>query len=166
MKHAYHTSWEGILLKPLTEEDALKMRILRNRNAQYFLNQDFITEEMQKQWYERYLQKESEIMFSIVFEEQPDLFLGAVGIYDIDMENKECEEGRFLVDHETTSEKGIGTRALTAVCRFARDELLMEITKAVVRKENGRSLAVHKKVGFEIVGEDEDSYYLHFKLPR
>jgi len=166
MKHDYEYTRNGIILKPLERDDAQLMRVLRNKNKHCFLGQAEITEEMQDKWYDSYLGKEGEIMFTIAKQENPEYFLGAVGLYDIDHEAKICEVGRFLVDRERSKERGIGTRALDAACAFAEHILKMEIVKSVIMKENTRSLAVSQNIGCKIVGEDETSYVLNYLKRR
>ena len=78
MKHAYVINGDRIIMVPLEQEDIEPLRNLRNREKEWFLSNDFITKEQQKEWYERYLLQNDDIMFKIVFKEKPEIFCGAI----------------------------------------------------------------------------------------
>lgn len=158
MQHAYQFEFESILLKPLMEADIEELRVLRNREKQYFSSQDEITREGQKQWYQKYLNKADDIMFKIVKHDNPDLFIGAIALYDIDWEQRIAECGRTVLDKSLAPEKGIGQEATKAVCLFGFEVLKIRKIVAEVLKSNERIIKVDKRAGFYIVGEHEDVY--------
>lgn len=54
MNHEYECFFQRVQLKPLEQKDIELLRELRNQNCKYFLSQGEITEEEQKNWYQRY----------------------------------------------------------------------------------------------------------------
>lgn len=160
MKHNFYCRSNRIVLSPLMEKDIEELRLLRNKEREFFLTQEEINAQMQQKWYAKYLEKEDDIMFKISLIEEPDTFIGSVALYNIQEERHTCEVGRILVDTEKYSGKGIGTEAYVLACAFALDKLKMETVVAECRKENGRALNVNKKIGLQIVGETEIVYLL------
>ena len=68
--------------------DIEELRRIRNKERQYFATQNEISKEMQEEWYAKYLQRDDDIMFKIVSKKEPDLFIGAIALYDIDEKQK------------------------------------------------------------------------------
>lgn len=60
--------------------------------------------------------------------------------------------------------KGIGTLAMREVIRRLRELGYEKITGSTVYKWNDRSLKMHRRLGFRIVGEDEEEYKLELEL--
>ena len=82
-----------------------------------------LSREMQEKWYQRYLGKNDDIMFKIVKKTEPEAFIGAIALYDIDQKEKTSECGRTVVDKGLAPEKGIGLMATKAVCLFGFEQL-------------------------------------------
>lgn len=158
MEHDYSFQFENIVLKPLLISDIEKLRILRNKEKQYFATQDEITAEAQEKWYQHYLTKDNDIMFKIEKRDQPEVFIGAIALYDIDWKRKVSECGRTVVDKELAPEKGIGLTATKAVCQFGFEILKLEKIIGEVLKTNQRIIKVDTRAGFYIVGENDEFY--------
>lgn len=158
MNHEYECFFQRVQLKPLEQKDIELLRELRNQNCKYFLSQGEITEEEQKNWYQRYLSKNDDIMFKIVKKKEPERFIGAVALYDIDLSAKTAEFGRIIVDKTKALERGIGTEAVIAVCLFGFRVLHLEQIICDVLTTNERAVKTYKNVGFQITGEREGVY--------
>lgn len=158
MNHEYLFEFKRIILKPLKEEDIECLRLLRNQEKQYFITNDEISEESQKKWYQSYLNKEDDIMFKIVKREKPEEFIGAIALYDIDLEKRVSEFGRVLVDKMKAPEKGIGKEATLAVCLFGFEVLKLNKIIGEILKSNERIIKVDRRAGFRFVGEQRDVY--------
>lgn len=67
MKHHFEISTDKLHITPLYSEDIESLRVLRNRddNRKWFFSSELITEESQRAWYESYLTKPYEYMFSV-----------------------------------------------------------------------------------------------------
>lgn len=157
MKHEYSYTAEDISLRPLSPEDSEKYRQLRNRedNRSWFKTDALITADMQKQWYERYLFKPSEYMFSIVKNDTGE-FIGALGLYDIDSKNKSAEIGRIIVDRYKAGGKGYASAALEGVCRIGEKMLGLQRIYAEIYADNAASLRSFYNIGFEAVETVKD----------
>ena len=160
MEHNHVFEYKRIILKPLQESDIEPLRVLRNSQKQFFLSQNEIDSQAQKQWYERYLKNPGDIMFKVVKKEEPDEFIGAIALYDIDWERMTSECGRTVIDKTKAPEKGIGMEATKAVCLFGFHVLKLNKIVGEVLKTNERIIKVDLRAGFQIVGEKDDLYLI------
>ncbi len=164
MEHKYSFEYWGLILKPLLYTDIENLRVLRNKERQYFASQNIITCEEQIEWYQAYLAKSDDIMFKIVKKESPEKFIGAIALYNIDWKEGICEFGRTLVNKELAPEKGVGLAATKAVCLFGFECLEMKKIRGEALKTNERILKVYARAGFSVVGENEKFYFLEVVL--
>lgn len=159
MKHSHHFEYGRVILSPLMEEDIEELRVLRNKEKSSFLTRQDIDRESQIKWYHNYLQKEDDIMFKISHRDNPDEFIGAIAVYDIDTSKKTAEVGRTVVDKAKNAQAGIGLEATKGICLFSFVVLGIEKITAQILKTNERILKVDTRAGFYIVSDrDDDSY--------
>lgn len=121
MKHNYQYDGADLLLRPLEEKDIESLRLLRNRpeNRIWFFGSDLITPEGQRAWFEHYLTKEDDYMFSVFLPEAPDKFVGAVALYGYEPETNSFEIGRLLLDSKNLPRRRMGIQLVAAVCKLA-----------------------------------------------
>ncbi len=152
MQHQYSAQMENILLRPLQEKDIEKLREWRNNahNTVFLRKIPTITSEMQKQWYQTYLKDESCITFAIEETQELNCVVGSICLYDLD--EKQCEWGRFMVGETAAHGKGIGLKALLLCMHIGFDKLHMERIYASVHENNLAARKVDDKAGFEIYG--------------
>lgn len=160
MIHEYGIDLNRILLRPLTWEDIESLRILRNREKDFFLDNSEISEEQQKKWYGKYLLREDDIMFTIKQKSAPLIFCGAIALYGIDRAKGVCEIGRTLVDKERCPDKGIGLEATCGACRFAFEVLEIRKIQTQILKTNIRSMKLHQRAGFYVVDSSDERFCL------
>ena len=141
-QHKFEFHFKRIILKPLEKDDIENLRVLRNKVSRFFLDNSIITAENQEKWYRHYLQKDNDFMFKVVKRDNPNIFVGAVAIYDIADDYSTAEVGRIMVDKNKAPEKGIGTEVTKAACFFAFDVLKIKELKSEVLKSNMRALEV------------------------
>jgi diamine N-acetyltransferase len=89
---------EFILLKAISEEDALDVYRWRTSESGMYLNQptDYDVES-QRQWIKNKAHSESEINF-IIYAKESNEKVGMISILDIDNKNRRAEVGRLLLD--------------------------------------------------------------------
>ena len=85
----------GITLKELQRDEIEMVRQWRNdpKIAELMLDQTHITEEMQKQWFERMSQSDCQYYFLAWFKDQP---IGVASLINIDREQQTCEPGMYI----------------------------------------------------------------------
>lgn len=148
MKHSFSSDAGSVSLKPLTLEDSLIVREIRNNRREAFVYAGIIDEQSQREWFDAYAVRDGDYMFSIFYE--GDL-VGQVGLYDVDKTEEACEFGRIVIDR-AYSGKGIGFEATKAACQIAFDELGLEEVRLEVLHDNEAAKAVYAKVGFASSG--------------
>lgn len=152
MNHQYFAESENIILKPFGEIDSEQYRILRNEdsNRKFFFSDEFISVDTQKKWYKGYLEKTGEYMFSI-YHKSSELFLGAIGIYDVNEICSTAEVGRIIIDNkiEIAKGKGYGAEAIIALSRFAFEKLNIQQLYAYIYSDNLASIKSFEKAEYQ-----------------
>lgn len=158
MKHNYRIQHDRYLLRPLERFDLEELRVLRNKNRNFFIQQEIILAEEQKKWYESYLSKDDDFMFAVEHENFPSKMIGSVGIYHIDQENQSAEFGRIMIDKEICDINGLGYLVTHAICKFAFETFCLE--KIILKhfKSNVIAEKIYDKVGFQIKEDIGDIY--------
>jgi len=158
LKHNYTYTYKRVHLRPLEERDIEELRILRNKNQQYFNNTAQITPEQQKAWFEKYLAREDDCMFAIELASKPGEFIGAVAFYNIDWEAGITEAGRTIIDKEKVTEKGIGSEMALTHAYIAYNLMGLKEIRLTVHKDNERAIRMNRRTGCEITGECGDEF--------
>ena len=134
-----------IVLKSMVAEDIEKMRLLRNKNRLYFIHPEEITEEAQKQWYEAYLLKNDDYLFSVFYQEK---WIGTVSIYHVDQKQDKAEFGRLMIDRTAAGVGGLGVGATQAACQIALEQLGIHTVVLEVYEDNEAAKITYQKAGF------------------
>lgn len=106
------------------------------------------------------LGKEDRVGFFICLEEKP---IGDVGFKKIDPVSRSCEI-EICMQKDRYKGCGYGTRALKEALDYAFTLPDIDIVKASVLLENGRSRHVFEKLGFRPVGND--AFFCYYRLDR
>ena len=148
MKHSYTIQLSGIRLIPLTAESSEKYRLLRNRDdiGKWFTYKDKISSEQQINWFKRYEENPSDIMFSII--DTDENFIGCNSIYNIDWKAGKAEYGRLIVD-PVCAGKGYGALATKMAVFIAREKLKLNELYLEVYIENIPAINAYHKAGFK-----------------
>lgn len=153
MKHSYHISSGRVQLFPLAIEDIEKMRRLRNQNRHCFVFSGEITSDAQTRWYESYLSKENDYMFSVLYNGR---WIGVVSIYDVDRVNAVAEFGRLLIDRNIAGIGGLGVDTTRAACEIAFSQLGINKIILEVYADNVAAQITYLKAGFVSTDMFED----------
>lgn len=153
MKHCYSINYENVHLRPLSFCDIENLRVWRNepRNTKYLNKLPIITPEMQKSWYERYLENKDELCFAIVEVNELKRIVGSLSLYGF--ERNTCYLGKILVGDLEAHGKKVGVNAIKAVLNIAFNQLDINTVNLHVYAENIVALKVYKAAGFEMVEE-------------
>lgn len=147
--------YRNMKLTPLSQTDIEKLREWRNdKNQTAFLRQiDYITPEMQQNWYEKYLKDDSQIVFAIHETDELKRIVGSVSLYNINIEKKTSEVGRIQIGDIDAHGRGLGRTSLIGAIKVAFRCLDIEKIEASVHKDNVQAHTNDMKIGFRIVGE-------------
>ena len=149
MKHNLTGKYGKITLIPLEESHIEEMRVLRNKNKDFFVYSGVISESDQKSWYNKYLLTEGDFAFSVMLE---DTWIGSVSIYNVDTENQTAEFGRLLVDRDKANQKGLGVDTTICACNIAFAQLNINKITLQVYDDNIAAYKTYLKSGFTEVG--------------
>ena len=156
MKHNYAICGERIRLSPLSEDDAERLRILRNRNSCRFIDSAEISADAQLKWYQKYIVKPCDYMFSAVYK-ATNQWIGAVGLYNVDTVCCEAEFGRLVVDKEAAGIGGLGVDVTRAVCQIGFEQLGLRCIILEVYSNNIPAIKTYQRSGFTEVGSRCDN---------
>lgn len=153
----------GIKLTRLTEDKIEFVRDWRNKPEvqQYMVFRDYITPEMQKQWFSRI--SNSNNFYFILSKDGKDI--GLINIKDIDYSKGEGESGSLIWDVSFRNMQ-IGTKSQILLTDFAFDSLKLNRLKATILENNVRSARLYLKFGYAQVAERKylllkENYYKH-----
>ncbi len=167
-KRVRRTAYGRVELRPLTLEDAQRLRELRNKNSSKFFDSSQITEEAQTKWYECYLAKENDYMFSVLLLPEKR-WVGAVSIYQVNHTERSGEFGRLVIDRDAANERGLGLDATLAACQFAFEQLSLKTICLEVYEDNVPAVRTYQKAGFFIQKKERlgnDKLVLYMKKER
>lgn len=155
MLHSFFQEGKIVCLSPLEEEDIEMIRIWRNRDdiRCRFINQDIISEQSQRKWFEGYISKPGDYVF-IISDRQNRRKIGMCALYNLD-ENKKCAEfGRFIIADKESHGKGYGKDALLCAEKIAFKHMGLEKLRLEVFSDNIPAVRVYEKCGFKRKGEN------------
>lgn len=138
----------GVKLIQLTEDKIELVRHWRNsyKIRKYMEYRDYITSEMQKQWFEKISSTTNDFFFLIVVN---DVEVGLINIKDIDWQKKCGESGIFIWD-DSYLHCGISYRAALCQRDFAFNVLHLDYIIAHILNTNIRSIKYNQRFGFTL----------------
>ena len=158
MNHEITSETEHLRMIPMTLADSECFRKLRNRedNRKWFIYKDVITKEAQEKWFQQYLTKDSEYMFSVYTNEGKKTFLGAASIYDIDLQLKKAEIGRIIIDRQEAAGKGYGLEVVKGLIDISFHLLKLEMIYANIYEDNLASIKTFQRAGLMVKEKKTD----------
>ncbi len=87
---------------------------------------------------------------TLVVDAEDDRLLGAVALHAVSPEHGRCSAGYWLSTEARG--RGVATRALSLLCRYAFDELDVQRIELWIDPANAASLALAERVGFSREG--------------
>ena len=119
-----------------------------------------VGEEGIRAWIARVATSVDEIVFTAVLIHDDHRPLGYVKIFRIDPYAKTAWIGLSLFD-ERQSGAGYGSKMLSLMCTYLRDQLACRKVSLEVTEDNGIALHVYQKQGFEIEGRMKDQFFVN-----
>lgn len=152
MKHNYYGSYGNVELKPLVEDNIEYLRVWRNNleETKFLRPIGTITPEMQKKWFESYLENKQDIVFGIYETNELNRLVGSLAIYDI-LDGR-AEIGKIQIGDPDAHGKGIGRISLVIAMKIGFELLGLNEIYASVHQENISARSNDLKIGFKIVG--------------
>lgn len=152
--------WGRVKLSPLFQKDIEKLRSVRNRERKWFINGGLITGEAQITWYDGYRGNPGDYMFTVSELANPEVFIGAAAIYNVDEEHKRAEFGRLIIDKTLAAGKGLGYDATVCACNIGFEQLGLAEIYLEVLSDNISALKTYIKAGFSETGSESGIIYM------
>lgn len=162
MKHDLQVQSGNILICPMTSDDSEQYRRIRNQdeNRRWFVDSKIISSEVQRNWFNSYLKKVDEYMFSIY---AFGLFVGGCSLYCIDKHIRTAEFGRIAID-TVQKGKGYGYEATLGTLKIAKDLLGLDTVRLFVKKDNVAAIKTYLKAGFFFSEDTNEDTLLMIKI--
>lgn len=141
-----------INLKPLHKNDIELVRNWRNSKevSQYMYNENQITKEQQKQWFEKVSKDPSCKYWIIEYQEKK---IGLASITEINKTLQSCYWAFYLADTSIRG-AGIGSKVEYNVIEYVFNELNLNKLRCEVFVTNDKVIKMHEKFGFR-----REAYY-------
>ncbi len=138
------------ILRPLLMSDAPRfVGWLRDSAVNKFTTRRRITLQEEKKWIKGLPRNHSQIAFAI--DTKGCIHIGSVDLHNKSDENKHAQAG-ILIGDKNYWGKGYGTDAMETILKFGFGKLKLHRIEATVYGYNARSLAMCKKLGFNMEG--------------
>ena len=153
MRHDFGAEFSDVRLRPLEEKDIEKLRVWRNDTSktQYLRRIPKITPEMQKKWFEEYLNNPDEIIFAIEEIKELRRVVGSVALYNFHGEIAEI--GKIQIGDTEANGRGIGRKSMVMAIWIGIKKMGLKKIIGAVHQDNIAAYKNDVKIGFKIVGK-------------
>lgn len=150
-----------VLLRAMEPEDMEDFRIMTNDPEMEYLLGGWsypVSKQQQQEWYANAINSKNNLRWTVVSIEDTTI-LGMVNLVDIDWKNGTAVHGIRLLQGEAYRHKGYGTDAVSAIMRYAFDELRLNRLETTILEYNVFSQALFRKCGWKQEGIKRESVY-------
>lgn len=151
-----------IKIRPLEKADAFVSYKWRNDkdvfNHTVNIYDKVITLEDELSWIVKILDEKDSYRCAILVD---NIYVG--NIYLTDIQDGKAQYHIFIGNKDYWG-KGIAFSASQLLLKYAKEKLNLSMIYSYTRKLNQSSLQLHKKIGFDIVREENELYYLEIYL--
>jgi RimJ/RimL family protein N-acetyltransferase len=142
----------NILLKRLTSDKIELVRHWRNdpKISQYMEYRDYITPEMQENWFKK-INNDHNYYFIVIYSDEE---IGMVNIKDIDFVSR-CGESGIFIYNDKYLNTDVGFRGALCNADFAFENLKLEYLYGHIMASNKRAIRFNKILG-NILDKDQD----------
>lgn len=164
MIHDYHMNYENINLRPLEMDDIESLRVWRNNpnNSLYLNDIPYITKEMQREWFERYLNNEDELCFAIEETSELNRIVGSCSLYNFSKDK--CSFGKLLIGDNEAHGKKVGLNATKTAVYIALKIMSVKRVDLFVYADNKAALNVYKQAGFDVIDEKMNNSRIEYTM--
>ncbi|MDP1459961.1 GNAT family N-acetyltransferase [Bacillus wiedmannii] len=158
----YKLGEDNLLIREINENDIEVIRKWRNQEQirKYFINNHYINQNQQQEWFKNYLYKNDDIMFMIEETLEFQEGIGTVALYNINQETQSVEFGRLMIGNPAATGKGFGKQAAILACKYAFEILNMEKIYLNVLPYNMIAIKVYENIGFVMKNNNTNNIYM------
>jgi len=146
---------EKVYLREIREEDLEMVRCWRNDPEvnKFFFNRSYITQEKQREWFQKLIQSGTKIFF-IICDKVDGRPIGTIQ-WEILGNDKRCAEIGIYIGEKDAGGKGYGSDAMRAVIGYLLSDGEMETVRVTALESNQRALEFYKRLGFMEISSGE-----------
>lgn len=147
--HSYRVLTSRLLLRPLTEHDLeIVLRWRRHDHIRKWFQDDLTIEPKQQlTWYERYRQREDDMMFvAVVLNENKPI--GAGSLYRINKLSRTAEFGRVFIGEADAQGMGYGEEIVRGITDFGVEMLSLRWVELFVKITNTNAIRTYTNCGY------------------
>lgn len=169
MKHYLGAEYQHVRIRPLRESDIESLREWRNNQdmSTFLRSVGTITPEMQKRWYENYLEDETIVTFAIEETQKIHRMVGSVAIYNFDGDT--AEVGKIVVGDPQAKGKKIGYYGLILAMYVGYQKMNINTFVGSVHEQNMPAKINDLQAGFQVTGKHpfpDGGFELEIILPK
>jgi RimJ/RimL family protein N-acetyltransferase len=159
-------SGSRIRLRPICPDDLTITFEWRNKPETrcWFFNSKILSKEQHYNFFEKYVEKNDDIIYIIELIGEPYVPIGQLSLYNIDWNNHCAEFGRLLIGEDCVKGKGYANEATHLLLDFASSNLGIVCFYAKILVDNLRSINLCEKNGFVIVTQNEKEILMALAL--
>ena len=166
MRHSIVISNQNLSLRPLEQRDVEALREWRNdREISRFLSPiPYITPDMQKAWFARYLDDPTEMTFAIDYINNEGIseLIGSISMSGVEQGRGEC--GKFMIGNSAYKGKGFGRKSLALCLKASFTILDLDVCFAHANPLNYPSFVSFVNEGFQIIGSRPFQDGIEYKM--
>lgn len=153
----------GVTLRRLSHDRIEMVRTWRNDPSisQFMEFRDYITPQMQEQWFEK-INNEQNCFFIVEVENEP---VGVVNMKNINWEQGVGESGIYIYNSGFPVSYA-GQRSMFAMCDYFFEERNFSCISAHILEDNDRSFRLHEKIGYKMISGQENVRNKCYMLSR
>jgi len=143
LKHAHTLESRHHRLRPVNDEDAAFIVLVRKHHGGEFLHKGAQNEEEQRAWLHAYYQRENDYYF--IVEDRNGKQAGTISIYDMDVQANDATFGRWVVPHSALA----AVESVFLIFLFAFETLGLTKVRAKVVVGNKKVISFHNSLGMK-----------------
>lgn len=157
---------QRVSLRLATADDLPTTLTWRNQPEvrRWFFHSSVIEPDQHVIWFEKYLQRDNDLLLIIEEIELLNRPVGQVSLYDIDYSMQRAEFGRLLIGDLAARGLGLADVATAMVLRIAKEILLLEEIYLSVYANNDAAVRIYEKNGFTVQSSEHGILHMSVSL--
>jgi len=149
---SFRIEGKRVILRALQSVDLQMTMDWRNQDSirKAFIDSSVITRQRHQNWWKQYQQRRNDFVF-IVEGKRDSRPIGQLSLYDLDLEKRTAEFGRFMIGEPDAGSKGYAQEAIDVLLSWAFNQFDLEYVYLRVRSDNAAAIRIYNKCGFTAV---------------